>query len=73
MDSGVHRSSDKETKSSRRMPYAGRKQETSTVCPLHVRLGKQSKYEMGNVISQLSGKYIERNHVFVVYSMNGSQ
>lgn len=74
MSSGAHRLSDNETNSSRSMPYASRKQETSTVCPLHVRLEKQSKYETGNVISQqLSGKYIERNHIFAGYSMNGSQ
>lgn len=27
---------------------------------------------MHNVISQLSGKYIERNHIFVGYPMNSS-
>lgn len=40
------------------------------VCSLLGLINNQKTY---NVISQLSGKYIERNHVFVVYSMNGSQ
>ena len=39
---------------------------------VHWLLGLNNNQKMYNMISQLSGKYIERNHVFVGYPMNSS-